>query len=128
MTSAASPGILNPSLPAGADAHSVGEWEAAEGMPPARLCWSDPQLLPDHLLRYDIRAVVQQWPDGATTDPEVHVGDLGLSTADARLVARALFAAADIGDRMADDIPTTTTDFDDHPNQENQGGTECRRY
>lgn len=91
----------SPPLPVGTDPGSVGEWDAADQMVPVRLCWSDPQSLPDHLLPYDIRAVVRQWPDGTATDPEVHIGDLAFSGVDVRLIAQALIDAADVGDRMA---------------------------
>jgi hypothetical protein len=68
----------------------------------SRLCWSLPMSLPNHLASRDVRAVVQQKPDGTLADmPLVYLGEDGWSTADARSIAQALMAAADVGERMA---------------------------
>jgi hypothetical protein len=66
-----------------------------------RLCWSHPQPLPDHLMSYDIRAAVLQLPDGRVVEePSVCVGQYEHSLSDARLIAQALIAAADVGEGM----------------------------
>ncbi|OBF96440.1 hypothetical protein A5790_05265 [Mycobacterium sp. 852002-51152_SCH6134967] len=58
--------------------------------------------LPNRLASRDIRAVVQQKPDGTFADePLVYLGEDCWSTSDARLIAGALIAAADAGERMA---------------------------
>jgi hypothetical protein len=88
-------------LPPGTDTDSVGDWQTWNGAT-IRLCWSDPTPLPGHLTRLDVRAVVQQQPDGSIADePSVCVGQDEYSVSDARLVAQALIAAADAGQRMA---------------------------
>lgn len=102
MTTPTAQDMVCPALPAGTDTTCVGNWEAPlDGNIPTRLCWSDPIPLPDHLSSYDVRAVVQQLPDCTTTDPEVHIGAYRYSVSDARLIARALLDAANVGERMA---------------------------
>lgn len=92
-----------PSLPPGADPDNVGGWDTWGGAN-VRLVWSPPQPLPEHLAKYDVRAVVQQLPDGSTTrEPVVCLGEYEYAAADARLVAEALVAAAAVGEQMAKD-------------------------
>lgn len=96
-----------PPLPPGTDANNVGAWEQS-GEITTRLCWSSPISLPDSASHLDIRAVVEQRPDGAIADtPLVYLADQGWSVHEARLVARALLQAAEAGERMA---ATTGTD------------------
>lgn len=91
----------SPALPPRTDPHAVGTWEAWEGVM-SRLCWSHTVSLPGHLAAHDVRALVQQQPDGTLVDgPMVYLGGNGWSTSDARVVAEALLAAADLGDEMA---------------------------
>jgi hypothetical protein len=93
--------VVSAALPPGAATDNIGDWEIWNGAT-IRLCWSPPMHLPDHLLRHGVRAVVQQKPDGTLADePLVYLGEDGWSTADARLIAQALVAAADVGERMA---------------------------
>jgi hypothetical protein len=88
-------------LPPGADNDNVGDWQPWNGVT-IRLVWSPPISLPDRLQRCDVRAVVQQLPDGTTADEEalVYLGENGWPTSDARLIAQALIAAAGVGELM----------------------------
>jgi hypothetical protein len=93
-------GVACPALPPGTDTTTVGKWEEWSGVT-SRLCWSLPMPLPNHLSSWDVRAVVQQKPDGAPADePLIYLGEDGWSIADARSIAEALIAAVDVGERM----------------------------
>jgi hypothetical protein len=96
------------------DSPELSVWDTGEGRMPERLVWSKPMPLPDHLKDHDVRAVVTQLADGTlVNDPEngdqprVFYGAEDHSPADARLVAAALHAAADMADRWASAEPTT---------------------
>lgn len=94
-------GTACPALPPGTDTTSVGAWETWNGVT-RRLCWSHPIPLPDRLQRYDVRAVVQQLPDGSTVhEPSVCIGEYEFSVLAARRIVQALAAAADVGEQMA---------------------------
>lgn len=79
-----------PPLPPGTDVTCVGSWEESSDTT-FRLCWSPPIPLPDRVSHLDIRAVVEQRPDGVIAKaPSVYLADHGWSVPDARLIGRAL--------------------------------------
>lgn len=93
-------------LPTGADDEmSEREFEDQGDAGFARLVWSTVQPLPEHLSNHNIQAVVAQRPDGSVvTDdpslaPRVYLWDTAYEIADARAVAKALTAAANLADR-----------------------------
>lgn len=92
----------DPALPPGADPESDG-WEI-HGSAYQRLVWSTPMPLPEHLASHDVRVVVTQIADGTLINnhdddqPLVYYGSEDYLPADARLIAQALNAAADLAD------------------------------
>lgn len=89
-------------LPAGADIESD-DWYTDEGVT-QRLVWSRPMPLPEHLATNDIRVVVLQHADGTIVnakgddEPLVYHGCSDYTIDDARTIAQALLAAADLAD------------------------------
>jgi hypothetical protein len=89
-----------PQLPPGADAEgSVDDWIADRGVT-SRLVWSKPMPLPEHLTGHNVQAVVTQLADGTVYHDceSVFVGGLGWTLDDARSMAAAITAAADLVD------------------------------
>ena len=98
-------------LPVGADPENTDSWDTFRGVT-SRLVWSKPEPLPEHLASYDIRLVAEQHLDGTILDaaiaddimhegPLVYIGGDAYSPADARLIAHALTAVADLAESWA---------------------------
>jgi hypothetical protein len=98
-----------PPLPPGADPEGSSEdWTTYEGVT-SRLVWSWPMPLPEDLAYLNVQAVVTQLADGTIyTDQEaVFVGGHGYSLNDARRMAQAMTAAAELVDRWTGTGPMT---------------------
>lgn len=105
----------SPPLPQGTDTKSVGSWEARDDAK-TRLCWSLPAALPENLSHLDVRAVVEQGADGTLVDrPIVYLGEHGWSPSDARTIAEALHAVADVAVTMANPVAPVRVPVEANP-------------
>lgn len=97
--------IATPLLPPGADPNLADEWEREQdGKSAYRMFWSKP-----YDTRLDVRVVAIQLPDGTVVDrdttpedaPLVYIASDDYTPDDARKLATAILAAADLADQWA---------------------------
>ncbi|BBZ04879.1 hypothetical protein MCHIJ_43160 [Mycolicibacterium chitae] len=114
MTTTAHPDIAPPP---GADASYTDDWQSpTDGAPGYRCVWS-PEFSRG---KEDIRCVVTQFEDGTVATegddgPHVYLNDSGHTVADARRIAKAILAAADLAEQWAGNGCSTCEHWDSCP-------------